>query len=251
MRNELRATLRFSKHVREVTTKYFELRRPETNFDPNDLQDFATFRSYYKELFIDGSTGHVYSIEQQYLRDLQELIAPIISSYALKARIPRLKPRTNQIGASTRLERTGHSLSFESYHFKARLKNFGKSASLVIPASTARQNFSVRLSKIVRRFSAGNERLLRYRNFVVHGPTGRFDEFSALRSWELGGTLHHADLWHDYNTAFFEVQQDWDILAKSLIKSMEECVARIQHLNETFLELRLINLVATSRQEVA
>jgi hypothetical protein len=235
MQRELRFTLRLSDHIGQLTLQHFEFRRPHTSFELEQAADFGAYRAYYKELFIDQPVYDQLTRHQKYLHDLQSLIGPIISSYRIKTRLPRLKPRTRVIAASSRLEQAAQLLAFEAYHFKERLKLFGRSTEELISNPIRKFAFQKEVGKIISNFKFANTRLFRYRNFVVHGPLNRFDEFANLRTWELGGLIHHPDLWYDYNTAFYAVQEDWVRLAKTLISSMEGSVFGIQTINENLI----------------
>ena len=113
----------------------------------------------------------------------------------------------------------------DTFHFKERVSLFGTSAIALIGDVKWQKHTQIEIGRIIRHFCRANQRLLKYRNFVVHGPKNRIDEFADLRSWELGGIFLHNDLWLDYNNEFEIFRTDWATLAKHLIQSMEYTIA--------------------------
>jgi hypothetical protein len=124
----------------------------------------------------------------------------------------------------------------DAFHFKERLALFGNSAVAIISASRLREHFRTRIGRTIRNYYGVNQRLLKYRNFVVRGPRGRVDELAVLRSWELKSIFLDDDLWLDYNTEFKTVRSEWTSLARGLVRSMESALAEIQLLNENSIE---------------
>lgn len=135
----------------------------------------------------DHPTYDDFTPEQRYLHDLGELTGPVLSAYRTHHRIARLHPRTGRIAASGNLETSGQRLAMDAYHFKVRIELFGDSAATVISDKQTREEFQSAIGRIARNFSRANKRVMKYRNFVVHGPKNRVDEFALLRGLELGG----------------------------------------------------------------
>jgi hypothetical protein len=235
MLRELKCTLRFFDHVGDITLKYFELRLPELA-GKRSTEDPAVYRAYYKDLISDKPAYSDLTEHQKYLHDLQGPTDPVIASHRIRTRVPRLQPRTRSLAASSHLEDAGRRLAFESYHFKERLRLVSRSCSAILPDQSQRTIFQRAIGKTISSFETSNRRLLKYRNFIVHGPAGRTDEFADLRSWELGGILYHPDLWYDYNNAFWTAQGEWTNLAKMLIASMESCLLSVQSTNERLIK---------------
>lgn len=234
MWQELKYALRLSEHVKQITLKYFEFQNPysEAFQEYNEL----TYRAYIRDVVIDRPSYSDLTNDQKYLHDLGGLIAPVLSAYRIRGRIPRLKPRTYHITASARLEECGQLLAMDAFHFKERIRLFGKSASLIIMNAKRRSEFQSEIGRVVRNYSHANKRLMKYRNFVVHGPEGRIDEFADLRNWQLSGLLLHNDLWLDYNNEFELLRTEWASLAKELIQAMERGTSEIHLMNENLIE---------------
>jgi hypothetical protein len=231
MRRELKYTLRLSEHLKEITSRHFEIQNPywSQNDDPNDQ---ATHRAYVRDILIDGPSYVDLTDDQKYLHDLGGVITPILSAYRTRNRIPRLKPRTGRVGASSRLEECGQRLGMEAFHFKERIRLFADSAIRITHSPQACSKFNLEIASLLRKYTKTNDRLLRYRNFVVHGPKKRIDEFAELRGWELNGIFFHDDLWLEYNNVFETSREEWTSIAKTLVGSIESAVARIQLLSE-------------------
>jgi len=231
MKRELRYTLRLLDHLKQVTLRYFEI---STSYLREDVDSDGSecFRAYVRDIIVNRGSASDLTPEQKYLRDLGDVISPVLSAYRTKGRIYRLQPRTGQIAASAKLEECGQRLAMDAYHFKSRLSLFGKSAAAIINSSALRRGFQAEIGQIIRAFAHNNRRLLTYRNFVVHGPEGRLDEFADLRNWELAGIFLHSDLWLDYNNEFDEVRSLWCSIARKLVRSMEIAIANTQLLNE-------------------
>jgi hypothetical protein len=134
----------------------------------------------------------------------------------------------------------------DAFHFKERIKLFGESGASIIFASAQRETFQKQIGRIVRNYSQANRRLLKYRNFVVHGPQSRVDEFADLRSWELSSLLLHNDLWFEYNNAFDSCRSDWTVVSRDLIRAMERAAAEIQILNENCIETAVFGFARRS-----
>jgi hypothetical protein len=132
-----------------------------------------------------------------------------------------------------------------AFHFKERLKLFGKSAAAIIADEKRRRFFEDKIGRIIRNYTTANKRIMRYRNFVVHGPEGREDEFADLRSCELAGLFLHGDLWFEYNNEFGRHRTDWTLIARNLIGSMEISIAAIQQLNENLITERAFDFCAS------
>jgi hypothetical protein len=247
MRHELKFTLRLSEHVQSVSLKHFEFRHPYLQ-QTVDYNDQETYRAYIRDLIVDRPSYSELTLDQKYLHDLGAVISPILSAYRTKNRIPRLRPRTGQIIASGRLEECCQQLAMDAFNFKERLSLFGDSAAAIISKSIELADFKVEVGRIIRNYRNANNRLLKYRNFVVHGPKGRIDEFSDLRSWELSGIFLHSDLWLDYNNAFEATRSEWTQVAKTLINSMEAAAAELQILNEGKIEIFSFRFLRSPRK---
>jgi hypothetical protein len=112
---------------------------------------------------------------------------------------------------------------------------FGDSTIDIILNTSIQNDARNQISKIIRQYDRANKRILHFRNFVVHGPKGRIDEFADLRSWELAGIFLHNDLWLDYNNAFEGARSEWATISRNLIISMEAAAAAVQLLNEALI----------------
>jgi hypothetical protein len=244
MWKELKYALRLSEHLKDVTARYFEIRSPYTLQAFEEYND-QTYRAYIRDVVVDRPGYSEFTQDQKYLHDLGGLIGPILSAQRIKGRVPRLKPRTYHITASERLEECGRLLAMDAFHFKERIRLFGKSGSSIIIKLDQRIEFQNEIGRIVRNYNQATKRLMKYRNFVVHGPDGRIDEFADLRGWELSGLLLHNDLWLDYNNEFETCRSEWTLLAKQLIRAMERAAAEIQLLNENFISVAAFGFVST------
>ena len=138
----------------------------------------------------------------------------------------------------------------EAFHFKERIRLFAESANDVLKEQR-RLEFGKTVGKIVQRFNRDNQRLLRYRNFTVHGPRNRIDEFSLLREWELSGMFLHSDLWEEFNKCFESTRLEWKTVTQNLISSIEKAAADIQLLNEHCLNRSDFSFVGVSSDTVA
>lgn len=174
--------------------------------------------------------------EQKYLRDLGAITEPVLSVYRTKNKLKRLQPRINVLNASFALEDCGRRLAMDAYHFKERVRLFAENCIPLVINQKARAQITKQIGRSLRTYARENTRLLKFRNFVVHGPRGRTDEFEDLRCAELAGILLHSDLWLEYKNVFEDVRCEWALIAKSLIRSMETVIAAIQVMNENMIE---------------
>jgi hypothetical protein len=242
MRVTLKHTLRLHDHLGSLARTHFELRAPFLD-QSTEVSDAETYRAYLQEVVTDRAHYSDLTPDQRYLHDLAGLPSPVISAYRLRLRLPRLKPRTGDIRASARLEDCCQQLAIVAYNFRERVKAFGESSTNIIHSALFQSDTSNRIGKIIRQYDESNDRILRYRNFIVHGPKGRIDEFADLRSWELGGIFLHTDLWLDYNNAFEEVRCEWTSISRNLLASMESSIAIIQLLNENLITVGAFNFL--------
>lgn len=235
MRKALKYTLRLHDHVGAITSAYFGLRAPYFEQTRDEDHDSGLYRRYLQDLIIDRVHYSDLTPDQKYLHDLGSLASPALLAYQMRLSLANRKPRTGNIRASSNLEDSCQRLSLAVYSFKERLKMFGDSLVAIVADETDQRYVRGEVGKIVRRYELANKRIIRYRNFIVHGPKGRLDEFADLRSWELAGIFLHSDLWLDYNNAFEEVRESWKALGQSAVASMEEAIASIQLLNENLI----------------
>lgn len=180
MREALKYTLRLHDHIGGITKTHFELHSPFLSQTENDAQ---TYRAYLQEMITDRAHYSDLTVDQRYLHDLGGLVAPVLSVYRFRLRLAHLKRRTRDIRASARLEECCQHLALATYNFKERIKAFGESTIFIILGTHVQTETSQKIGKIIHRYAQANERVMRYRNFVVHGPKGRLDEFADLRSW--------------------------------------------------------------------
>src|SRR5262249_50224745 len=127
-------------------------------------------------------------------------------------------------------------LSFEAYHFHARLKEHLHSSANLHFSCDAAANYEKKMVRMANTYKKANDRVLRHRNFVVHGPKNRVDEFSDLRLAELCATTMHDDLWFEYKNVFEDCKDEWTAMAKGLISSMETALAMVQNENENAID---------------
>jgi hypothetical protein len=234
MRRELKYTLRLLEHLKAITLKYFDIK----NTFISELDDVAAYRAYIRDIIVEQPFYADFTPEQRYLHDLAGVISPVLSAYRTKKRIPLLRPRTGKVTASAILEESGQRLAMDTFHFKERISLFGASTIALIVDLKWQKHTQMEIGRIIRNFSRETQRLLKYRNFVVHGPKTRTDEFADLRSWELGGIFLHDDLWLDYNNEFETTRAEWAAISKDLIRSMESTIAAAQLLNANNIERR-------------
>jgi hypothetical protein len=233
LKRELRYTFRFFEHMKSIVQAHFLI---SENFQSTlDYQDEAVYKSYIRDIFTNVPSYSDLTIEQQYLHSLAALTDPIISAYRTKNRIMRLQPRTRVINASFALEDSGRRLSMEAYHFKERVRIFAESSITLVNNKASVAGFNDKVSRILRSYNQQNSRLIRFRNFVVHGPRGRIDEFADLRHLQLACTFLHDDLWFEYKNEFNSTKSEWVVFEKKFIRSMEIAIASIQTLNENMI----------------
>jgi hypothetical protein len=235
MRRQLKYTLRLSEHLKAVIQKFFELQNPYLS-QAADIDEAPTYRNYVRDIVTDHPHYDELTPDQKYLHDLGGLISPVLSSYRISLRIPRLQPRTRRFAASANLEESGQRLAMDAYHFKMRVELFGDSSAALIPDNDSRREFQKIIGRIIPNFTRANSRILKYRNFIVHGPRSRIDEFAYLRGLELGGMFLHDDLWFTYNTEFEMARDEWATIAKNVVGTMESANAEIQLLNENTIQ---------------
>jgi hypothetical protein len=144
------------------------------------------------------------------------------------------------------LEECGKRLALEAYHFKERVKDFWNSVEEIVLEPDAYERFSAEMRRILRAYEKDNSRLLRYRNFVVHGRTGRVDEFQYLKSLALCATLIHDDLWAEYRSEFEILRSEWIEVSSNLLRSINRCLLHIEVLNDTLMENRAFSFVNSS-----
>lgn len=242
MRTTLKHTLRLHDHLSSLTRAHFELRAPFLD-QLTDIPDAQTYRAYLQEVLMDRVHYSDFTTDQKYLHDLAGLVGPVTSAYRLRLSLPRLKPRTGEIRASERLEECCQRLALVAYNFRERIKAFSESATNIIHDPLLQSETCDRAGKIIKQYDEKNGRILRYRNFVVHGPKGRIDEFADLRSWELSGIFLHNDLWLDYNNEFDQVKMEWISISRNLLTSMEAAIATVQLLNENLVAAGAFNFL--------
>jgi len=217
----------------------------------SQIDDGEMYRKYVRDLIIfKPETAHL-SNEQNYLRCLVEITGPILSAYRLKGRIHRSQRRTHILEPWSKFEESGKMLAMEAYHFKARIRLLGEAISAVISDELSKKHLAKDIGRAIRGFEATNVRLLKYRNFVVHGPKGRVDEFEGLRGMALSAHLLHDDLWLEYNNVFDETKEEWISISSDLIRSMEKAISEIQLLNENLLSTGALTFVSQELTSVS
>jgi len=242
MRRELKYTLRLLDHLKAITKKYFSI---ENSFI-SDFDDAGAYGNYIRDIIFDEPSYADLTPEQRYLHDLANIITPVLSAYRIKRRIPLLRYRTRKITASAILEECGQRIGMDAFHFKERISLFGASANALIEDQHCRRHSQTEIARLIRNFNHANLRLLKYRNFVVHGPKNRTDEFANLRWLELAGIFLHDDLWHEYNNEFDNARSEWRTMSINLIQSMEATIAAAQLLNENNIERRILSFSKSS-----
>lgn len=243
---ELHYTFRFFDHIRRITLAHF---RPSDDLQHVlDINDDETYRSYVTDLLVTSPTDPHITKEQNYLLALGGIVDPVLSAYRIRARMRRLQPRTNVLNPSAALEDCGRRLSMEAYHFKERIRLFGINATaLMIDGAPTTGAFNKLIGRIVGHYQRENARLLRFRNFVVHGPRGRSDEFADLRSWALAAILLHSDVWFEYKHQFEDVRSEWNQISATLVRSMDAAIAAIQLANENAIASRSFSFLVHQR----
>jgi hypothetical protein len=231
LKKELQHTLRFFEHMKFIVRTYFEISQDFQSI--LDYQDDEIHINYIRDIFKNAPLHDNFTIEQRYLYSLVALVEPILSAYRTRNRIRRLQPRIKIINASFALEESVKRLSMEAYHFKERVRMFSESTnSLVEQSGASITGFNNSIGRIIRTYTQNNLRLIKFRNFVVHGPKGRIDEFEYLRRLELACIFLHDDLWLEYKNEFDSARSEWTALARELVGSMETAIAAIQLANE-------------------
>jgi hypothetical protein len=219
--------------MKSIVKTHFEI---SENFQNTlDYQDEVVYRRYIRDIFTNAPSYSDLTIEQKYLHSLVAMSDPILSAYRIRNRIRRLQPRTKVINASSALEDSGRRLSMEAYHFKERVRLFADGAIQLVDDITLIDVIRHKVSRILRSYNQHNTRLIKFRNFVVHGPRGRIDEFAELRHLELACIFLHDDLWFEYKNEFDSLKSEWTTIGNDLIRSMEIIMAAIQLLNENLI----------------
>jgi hypothetical protein len=101
MRRQLKYTLRLSEHLKAVIQKFFELQNPYLS-QAADIDEAPTYRNYVRDIVTDHPHYDELTPDQKYLHDLGGLISPVLSSYRISLRIPRLHPHCIAIRAARR-----------------------------------------------------------------------------------------------------------------------------------------------------
>lgn len=227
---ELRYALRFFEHVVSVMGAYFEV--PHDLEYLREINDHKTARRFIRALFLPASTPAELTHEQQYLQSLLELPGSAIEAGRATNRLRASKPRSRTPRASTALLVAARDLAYEAYHFQERVKEHINSVLRIHLSDVDAEKHKKKLIRMLKAYQTSNDRLLRYRNFLVHGPKNRVDEFIELKLAELGAETLHEDLWVEHRRVFDEYQQEWCDMARTLLRSMEALLAMVQSENE-------------------
>jgi len=229
-----------------IVRTYFEISQ---DFQSTlDYQDEEVYINYIRDIFKSAPLHEDFTIEQRYLYSLVALVEPILSSYRIRNRIRRLQPRIKIINASFALEDSVKRLSMEAYHFKERVRLFSESTnSLATQSGASIIGFNSSIGRIIRTYTQHNLRIIKFRNFIVHGPKGRIDEFEHLRRLELACIFIHDDLWLEYKNEFDNARSEWTTFGGNLIRSMETAIAAIQLANENLVSNSYARLASSER----
>ena len=166
MRSTLKYTLRLHDHIGSITRTYFEFRAPF--FDQHQIDsDVRAHQAYVQDVLTDRAHYSDLTPDQKYLHDLGGLVSPVLSTYRLRLRLPRLKPRTGDIRASSRLEECCQQLAILAYNFRERIKAFAESTVDIVHETEERRETRTQVSNIIKEYDRKNQRILRFRNFVV------------------------------------------------------------------------------------
>jgi hypothetical protein len=245
---ELNYTFRFFEHIRLVTIAHFKLSDGLQHV--LSIEDGETYKAYITDLLVTSPNDAHLTKEQSYLLTLGAIVHPALSAHRIRNRLRGLQPRTHALNPSANLEECGKRLSMEAYHFKERIRLFGDNAIALSIDPIFAGNFGKTIGRILRNFQHENLKLLKFRNFVVHGPKGRIDEFADLRSWELSAILLHSDIWLEYKNQFEGVRSEWNQIGGKLIRSMESTIAAVQLANENAIESRSLSFSAERRDRL-
>lgn len=226
--------MKFFDHALRVMSEYFQVSDELKYF--HEIDDRATARQFIPQLVLPGPPATGPTSEQRYLRDLLEVPGPAVEARRAANRLISAKPRPRSRHASTTLVSAVRDLSFEAYHFHVRLKEHLQSALDIHLSAQDAAAHEKRLVRIIKAYKKANDRLLRHRNFLVHGPRNRVDEFSDLRLSELCATTMHDDLWFEYKNVFEEYKDEWCAIARALVRSMETSLAMLQNENENAID---------------
>lgn len=237
----LHYTFRLQEHIRTVMNAHFELR--DYQQEDINIEDIETYRAYIRDFITTVENTHL-TPEQQYLQSLLAITEPSMSAFRFIKKIRRLKPRTGRLNASRTLEETAKLLAMESYHFKERIRLFSKNTSTLMTDASCADALSIKIKRLLQKYERTNKKLIKYRNYVVHGPRGRLDEFASLRTAEICAHTLHDDLWFDYKNEFEIAQDEWMQIGKSLIDSMETATAEIQLINENAISCQSLTFCA-------
>jgi hypothetical protein len=215
-------------------TEHFQVADDLKYFD--EIDDRGSARQFIRQLILPDAPAKEPTPEQRYLRDLLEVPGPAMQACRAANRLMGAKARPSARDTSTTFVSAARDLSFEAYHFHERLKEHLRSSLSIHIVRQDAAVFQKRMVRIAASYKKANDRLLRYRNFVVHGPKNRVDEFSDLRLAELCATTMHDDLWFEYRNVLEECKQEWTAIAKQLVRSMEASLAMVQNENENAID---------------
>jgi hypothetical protein len=229
-----------------MTFKYFELVDDLRYVD--EIRDDQTYHSYVRDLLVGMPPA--LSKNQEYLQSAGAMAEPVFSAYRLKRRIQRLKAKTNIVNPCADLETSAKQLAMEAYHFQERIKLFGDCAIAIVTTPSGVPRLSMEIARVIRAYQKENVRVLRYRNFVVHGPRGRLDEFQALRNSALCAILFHSDLWLNYRGDFEDARRPWVDISTTLLRAMNTALMKIELLNDSLLEHRLLSFAEPQKVDI-
>lgn len=229
---ELEQTSRFFTFIQSVTSKHFEI--SEDLRYVNEIGDGETYKAYIRELLIEPRPSLTNG--QTYLRSLTDLVEAPLAIVRAYRRMRRLKVKTHIASPHAALEECAKIFAMEAYHFLQRIKEHGNSVYPLVVKPISVSSAKVRISQIIKKFQKSDARVLQFRNFLVHGPRNRCDEFQTLRNSSLAAIIYHSDLWLNYKNDFEEAREDWLQIAEALLSAIDVALMEIQNLNETLIE---------------
>lgn len=221
--------------------QYFEISADLKYLD--EVNDRTTARQFIRQLLLPLPPTTALTRHQEYLRGLVELPGPALDAQRAARRLQSAKPRPRTSRAATALIAAARDLAFEAYHFQERIKHHIEGVVRIHISNASAEQHKKKLGKVVREYQKANDRLLRHRNFLVHGPRNRHDEFSDLRLAELAAITLHDDLWFEHANVFEEYKEAWCGIANRLLRSIDSSLMIIQNENENAIANGTLNFV--------
>lgn len=220
-------------HVFAITSRYFEV-SPDLKY-VTEINEHVSARRFIRELILPIGKPK-YTPEQKYLRSLLELHLPMENAKRARLRIVSSKPKARSARASSSLIHAARDISFECYHFQERLKDVIDTTGAIYKNPREYAVHKSKLARVVRDYKKNHSRILSHRNFLVHGPSNRIDEFEDLRLVELSAEMLHDDIWFEHANVFEEIKQDWIAITQELLRTMSSTLVIVQHENENAIE---------------